>query len=120
MLPRELRILDKNKLMRFEIPRSLRRMLSEQNRTLKIIDKHQFGVTNFYPQATYENPNPKSHFDFSIWKIRKSKHYSELRGKPGGMVEIMIHQNVLISSITIVLFDLDGINLFYVIIYCCN
>lgn len=68
MLPRELRILDKNKLMRFEIPRSLRRMLSEQNRTLKIIDKHQFGVTNFYPQATYENPNPKSHFDFSIWK----------------------------------------------------
>lgn len=35
MLPRELRILDKNKLMRFEIPRSLRRMLSEQNRTLR-------------------------------------------------------------------------------------
>ncbi len=95
-------------------------MLSEQNRTLKIIDKHQFGVTNFYPQATYENPNPKSHFDFSIWKNTQEQALFRATRKPGGMVEIMIHQNVLISSITIVLFDLDGINLFYVIIYCCN
>ncbi|MBG5979415.1 hypothetical protein [Proteus mirabilis] len=68
MLPRELRVLDKTKVMYFEMPRSLRIMLSKQNRTLAVIDKHQFDSTKFIVRATHENPYPKYHFDFHIWE----------------------------------------------------
>ncbi|MFP7607005.1 hypothetical protein [Serratia quinivorans] len=68
MLPRELRILDKTKLMCFEMPSSLKRILSKQNRILAVIDKHQFDSTKFVAQVTHENPYPKKHFDFHIWK----------------------------------------------------
>jgi hypothetical protein len=67
-LPREIRILDAAKVMRFDMPTSIKRMLSAQNRTLTVLDKHQFGVTNFHPQATYENPNPTNHFNFRVWQ----------------------------------------------------
>ncbi|GKX62801.1 hypothetical protein SOASR032_13700 [Pragia fontium] len=66
--PRELRILDKAKLMRFTIPKSIRRKLSEQNRTLAVLDKHQYDGTGLSPQATHENPNPRNDFDFLIWR----------------------------------------------------
>lgn len=67
-LPREIRILDAAKVMRFDMPTSIKRMLSVQNRTLAVLDKHQFGETNNYPQATHENPNPTNHFDFRVWR----------------------------------------------------
>lgn len=67
-LPREIRILDAAKVMRFNMPRSIKRMLSAQNRTVAVLDKHQFGVTDFHPQATHENPNPSNHFDFRVWR----------------------------------------------------
>jgi len=66
-LPREIRILDAAKVMRFDMPPLIKRMLSAQNRTLAVLDKHQFGVDNFHPQATHENPNPTNHFDFRVW-----------------------------------------------------
>lgn len=66
-LPREIRILDAAKVMRFDMPTSIKRMLSAQNRTLAVLDKHQFVGTDFLPQATYENPNPTNHFDFRVW-----------------------------------------------------
>lgn len=66
--PREIRILYSEKVMRFDMPPSIKRMLSAQNRTLAVLDKHQFGETNFHNQATHENPNPTNHFDFSVWK----------------------------------------------------
>jgi hypothetical protein len=66
--PSEIRILDAAKVMRFDMPISIKRMLSAQNRTLAILDKHQFETTNFHPQATHENPNPTNHFDFNVWK----------------------------------------------------
>jgi len=66
-LPREIRILDVTKVMHFDMPKSIKRMLSVQNKTLAILDKHQFGATNFQPQATHENPNPSNHFDFRVW-----------------------------------------------------
>lgn len=65
-LPREIRILDATKVMRFDMPTSIKRMLSAQNRTLTVLDKHQFSVTDFYPKATHENPNPTNHFDFRV------------------------------------------------------
>ncbi|WP_110342123.1 hypothetical protein [Nitrosomonas sp. Nm84] len=67
-LPREIRILDAAKVMRFDMPISIKRMLSAQNRTLAVLDKHQFGETNFHPQTTHENPNPTNHFDFRVWR----------------------------------------------------
>jgi O6-methylguanine-DNA--protein-cysteine methyltransferase len=67
-LPREIRILDAAKVLRFDMPRSIKRMLAKQNRILTALDKHQFGETHFYPQATHENPTPTNHFDFQAWK----------------------------------------------------
>jgi len=66
-LSREIRILDAAKVMRFDMPTSIKRMLSAQNRTLAVLDKHQSGVTNFHPPATHENPNPTNHSDLSVW-----------------------------------------------------
>ena len=67
-IPREIRILDASKVMRFDMKTSFKRMLSAQNRTLAVLDKHQFEVSNFHPQATHENPNPTNHFDFRVWR----------------------------------------------------
>lgn len=67
-LPREIRILDAAKIMRFDMPTPIKRMLSAQNRTLAVLDKHQFGEVNLYSQATHENPNPANHFDFRVWR----------------------------------------------------
>ncbi|HHQ4747366.1 TPA: hypothetical protein ACSP2Y_000395 [Aeromonas veronii] len=67
-LPREIRILDATKIMRFDIPTQLKRMLSSQNRILTILDKHQLGEIHFQYKATYENPTPTNHFDFRMWK----------------------------------------------------
>lgn len=64
---REIRILNAAKIMRFDMPISIKRMLSAQNRTLAVLDKHQSGVTDFQPHATHENPNPNNNFDFSVW-----------------------------------------------------
>lgn len=67
VLPRELRILNKTKLIRIIMPKSIGQMLSKQNRTLAILDKHQLNGTEFYHKATHENPNPKNNFDFRVW-----------------------------------------------------
>lgn len=67
-IPREIRILDASKVMRFDMSTSFKRMLSAQNRTLAVLDKHQFEVSDFNPQATHENPNPTNHFDFRVWR----------------------------------------------------
>lgn len=66
--PRELRILDKTKLIRFSMPKSIRRILSEQNQILAVLDKHQYDRMGFLSKATHENPNPKNNFDFSVWR----------------------------------------------------
>lgn len=73
--PREIRILDATKVMRFDMPIAIKRKLSIQNRTLTSLDKHQFEADNFQPPATYENPNPISHFDFSIWKNSQERAF---------------------------------------------
>lgn len=74
-LPREIRILDAAKVMRFDIPISIKRMLCTQNSTFAVLDKHQFGVTNFHPQATHENPNPTNHFDFRVWQDTQERAF---------------------------------------------
>jgi hypothetical protein len=67
-LPREVRILDEAKLMCFNMPGSIKRMLSAQSKILATLDKHKHEVTNFYSAATHENPNPTNYFDFNAWK----------------------------------------------------
>lgn len=64
-LPREIRFSDETKVMRFDMPKSVKRILSAQNRTLTVLDK--YGETFLPPQATHENPNPTNHFDFRLW-----------------------------------------------------
>jgi hypothetical protein len=72
-LPRELRILDKAKLLQFNMPSSIKRMLFKQNRAMAVIDKHKYNRPDFYPQSTYESPNPRNYFDFSIWQDMQDK-----------------------------------------------
>lgn len=67
-VPREIRILNSSKVLCFVMPKAIKRLLSLQSRTLAVIDKHQFGVADFQPLATHENPNPTNHFDFSVWR----------------------------------------------------
>lgn len=67
-LPREVRILDAAKILRFDMPTPIKRMLSAQNMTLALLDKHQFGDINFHSLATHENPTPNNHFDFRVWR----------------------------------------------------
>jgi len=74
-LPREIRILDAAKVMRFDMPTSIKHMLSIQNRTLAVLDKHQFSETNFHPHATHENPNPTNHFDFRVWRDTQERAF---------------------------------------------
>lgn len=80
-LPREVRILDAAKTMRFDMPKSIKHMLSAQRRTLAVLDKHQFGATDFQPLATHENPNPTNHFDFRVWRDAQERAlYRATRG----------------------------------------
>ncbi|KZY43771.1 hypothetical protein A3732_13635, partial [Oleiphilus sp. HI0050] len=67
-IPRVIRILDNSRLMSFSMPKPLKRMLSKQNKTFSTLDKHNLDETNFNAQATYENPNPTSDFNFGEWK----------------------------------------------------
>ena len=66
-LGRELRLLNRAKLMHFRMPRSIKRMLSAQNVTLASLDKHLYSSTDFFPETTHENPNPENNFDFRAW-----------------------------------------------------
>lgn len=66
-LPREIRILEASKIMFFDMPKQIKRMLFMQNRILATIDKHKFEAVSFLSQATHENPNPANHFDYRVW-----------------------------------------------------
>lgn len=66
--PREVRVLDGHKVLRFTMPKNLRRILRVQNRILATIDRHKFETANFHPQATHEVPNPTNYFDFNAWR----------------------------------------------------
>ncbi|WP_211003462.1 hypothetical protein [Phaeobacter sp. HS012] len=80
-ISREIRILDSAKVMHFEMPRPIKRMLSAQNRTLTVLDQHQFRATDFHSQATHENPNPTNHFDFRVWSdTQEGALYRATRG----------------------------------------
>ena len=72
-LPREIRILDSAKVLRFEMPSKIKHIISLQNRILSSLDKHQFDPSNFHPQATYDNPNPVNNFQFSRWKSTQDR-----------------------------------------------
>lgn len=67
-IPREIRLLDLRKTIRFELPKSICQILVVQNKTLAALDAHQFHSTDSFPQATHDNPNPTNHFDYSAWR----------------------------------------------------
>lgn len=73
LLPRELRFLEANKLIRFNICHTLDKILSRQNRTLGLLDKYKDSNLQFYPQATYDESSPKIYFDFNYWSKTQNK-----------------------------------------------
>lgn len=76
VLGRELRLLDRKKLMRFRLPRGLRSILIYQESLLAALDKSEPTSMNYFPKATYENPNPRNDFDFRVWnEVRDSAFY---------------------------------------------
>jgi hypothetical protein len=78
--PREVRLLDGQKVLRFNMPRMLRHILRAQNKTLATIDRHQYRTAKFYPQATHEAPDPANHFDFRVWhEIQDTALYRSTR-----------------------------------------
>lgn len=80
-ISREIRILDRTKVMCFEMPKASRRMLAAQHRTLAVLDKHQFEAADLHPLATHENPNPANHFDFRVWRDTQQRAlYRSTRG----------------------------------------
>lgn len=68
VIGRELRILDRKKLMHFRLPRSIKRLLFAQNSILSSLDKHQHSSTHFLPKVTHEAPYPQNDFDFKAWQ----------------------------------------------------
>lgn len=72
-LPREIRFLDATKVMHFDMPDSIKRILSRQNRTLTVLDKYNDKEAFFPPQATHENPKPTNHFDFRLWNDTQNR-----------------------------------------------
>jgi hypothetical protein len=66
-LPREIRFLDKTKLIHFRLPKLIKKILAAQNKVLATLDKHHGASTDFFPHATHDNPNPVNHFDFRLW-----------------------------------------------------
>lgn len=65
--PREIRILDRDKVMSFEMPDGLGGVLSRQNKILADLDRHYNLEMNFYVQPSYENPSPTSYFSADVW-----------------------------------------------------
>lgn len=72
-LPRELRLLNANKLLHFSMPAPINRVLAAQNKTLAVLDKHRFELNDFHTQSSYENPNPTSYFDYNIWNQNQER-----------------------------------------------
>ncbi|WP_417436624.1 hypothetical protein [Idiomarina abyssalis] len=67
LLPREIRVLDSKKVMRFDMPIPIKHMLSEQNRTLAVLDQHQYSEIKFLTQAQGDSPSSINYFNFSEW-----------------------------------------------------
>lgn len=68
-LPRELRLLDSKKILRFRLSAEMRQKISAQNKVLMTLDKHNSSVAlRFQPLASHENPNPKTDFEFARWR----------------------------------------------------
>lgn len=79
--PREVRFLDRHKVLRFTMLKMLRQMIRAQSRTLAIIDRYQYKLSSFHPQATHEDPNPTTHFDFGVWRDTQDRAlYRSTRG----------------------------------------
>nr|WP_314089548.1 hypothetical protein [uncultured Shinella sp.] len=69
VMERELRLLDKRRILFFSWPASIRRKISAQNRLLRTLDKYDSSVALlFQPQVTHDNPNPRTYFDFVQWR----------------------------------------------------
>ncbi|MBY5761528.1 hypothetical protein [Rhizobium leguminosarum] len=66
---REIRVIDRRRLLHLEMPPRLRRALTIQNRILSSLNRYDMSVPlAFQPKATHESPNPTTSFDYSRWR----------------------------------------------------
>ncbi|UXS01322.1 hypothetical protein [Agrobacterium tumefaciens] len=68
-LERELRLLDRRRILLFKWPTAIRRMISAQNKIFGTLDRYDGSLAlALQPQATHENPNPHTYFNFTQWR----------------------------------------------------
>lgn len=68
-LRREIRILERKRMLIFNWKKSVWKKVKFQNRVLKTLDRYAYeGGVKHMPRPTHENPNPKNYFDFHVWK----------------------------------------------------
>lgn len=68
-LRREIRILERKRLLIFNWKKSVWKKVRSQNRILKALDRYIYdGVVKHVQRPTYDNPNPKNYFDYRVWK----------------------------------------------------
>lgn len=66
---REIRVLDRRRVLTFKLPRPIRLKIARQNRVLRALDNSGLRVPlAFQPKVTHENPNVGTHFNFAQWR----------------------------------------------------
>jgi len=66
---REIRVLDRRRLLIFKLPRPIWLKIARQNRVLRALDNSGSRVPiAFQPKVTHENPNVTTHFNFAQWR----------------------------------------------------
>lgn len=69
VLGREIRLMERPRVLLFDWKNTVLKKISAQNRILKTLDRYTYeGASKHIPRPTHENPNPKNYFDFSVWK----------------------------------------------------
>ncbi|WFL76865.1 hypothetical protein P7228_12800 [Altererythrobacter arenosus] len=70
ILPQEIRVLDRSRLLRIELPADLRRKRKRLMKRLSLLSRISYPDTEkLFPRTTLENPNPKNNlWDFSAFR----------------------------------------------------
>lgn len=74
VIQRELRFLNRSKVLYFRMPYSIATRIQAQNKLLKVIDGQAHSLAHqFMPRPTHENPSPTNYFDFTVWKDKSDE-----------------------------------------------
>ncbi len=66
---REIRVLDRRRLLTFKMPRPIWIKITRQKRVLRALDNSRLRAPlAFQPKVTHENPSVSTHFNFAQWR----------------------------------------------------